>query len=87
MKLNVCVMRRHAPNPHSCGNGGGLEIASKLEQTLAERGLSVPVERIACFGLCLKGPNVRLLPQGRFWHEVKPGDAEEIVAALPPCDS
>lgn len=82
MKLIVCTMQRHAPNPHSCGNGGGIEIASKLEQGIAEAGLCVPLERKACLGMCLKGPNVQTLPEGESWHEVGLGDVEEIVAYL-----
>lgn len=82
MKLIVCTMLRYAPNPHSCGNIGGFEIASKLEQEIAEAGLCVPLERKACLGMCLKGPNVQILPMGDTWHEVKLGDVEEIVVSL-----
>lgn len=82
MKLMVCTLQRHAPNPHSCGNGGGVEIAAQLEREIAESGLLVQVERIACLGMCLKGPNVQLLPEGRNWHAVHLGHVGEIVACL-----
>jgi len=80
MKLIVCTMQRHAPNPHSCGNGGGLALADKLEREIAEHRLPVVLERKACLGMCLKGPNVQLLPEGRNWHEVR--ETGEIVAYL-----
>lgn len=82
MKLIVCTMQRYAPNPHSCGNGGGLEIATKLEQELAEGGLSIPLERIGCLGACLRGPNVQFLPEGKGWHGVGIDDVEAIVAYI-----
>jgi (2Fe-2S) ferredoxin len=79
MKLIVCTMQRHAPNPHSCGNGGALEIVAKLEREITEAGLFVLLERIGCFGACLKGPNVQLLPKGKIWHGVCIESVEEIV--------
>ena len=80
MKLVVCTMQRYAPNPHSCGNSGGLAIAEKLEREIAEGELIVPLERIGCLGACLKGPNVQLLPEGKCWHEVNVDDVEKIAA-------
>ncbi len=82
MKLIVCTLQRHAPNPHSCGNSGSLQIAGALEQALDTAGLPVTLERVACLGLCLKGPNVRLAPEGKVWHAVKLEDVEQIVAHL-----
>lgn len=82
MKLVVCTMQRYAPNPHSCGNGGGLEIAETLEREVSAMELPVAVERIACLGMCQKGPNVQLLPDGKNWHGVSLGNVGEIVAHL-----
>jgi (2Fe-2S) ferredoxin len=75
-------MQRHAPNPHSCGRVGGLDIAAKLERELAEAGLFVPLERMGCLSKCLTGPNVQLLPEGKNWHEVSIDNVEEIVAYI-----
>lgn len=80
MKLIVCTMQRYAPNPHSCGNGGGVALADRLGREIAEHGLSIELERKACLGMCLKGPNVQLQPEGRNWHEVR--ETREIVAYL-----
>jgi (2Fe-2S) ferredoxin len=85
MKLVVCTMQRYAPNPHSCGNSGGLGIAEALEKEVSGEGLPVQVERIACMSMCQKGPNVQLLPEGKNWHGVGLRDVGEIVAHIKRC--
>jgi len=80
MKLLVCTQLRHAPNPHSCGNGGGVEIAARLETALQQAGLDVVVERSTCMSLCVNGPNVRLLPEGKSWQRVDRQKIDEILA-------
>lgn len=54
----------------------GLIIASE------RHGLSdeVQIVKTGCFGLCEKGPIVKVLPEEAFYVEVTPEDAEEIVA-------
>lgn len=44
--------------------------------------MGVVLERIGCLGMCLKGPNVQLQPEGRNWHAVGLQDVEAIVAYL-----
>ncbi len=41
---------------------------------------SVQVVKTGCFGFCEKGPIVKVLPDDSFYVEVKPEDAERIVA-------
>ena len=86
MKLVVCTLQRYAPNPHSCGNSGGLAIAEQLARALAADGLKVAVEQIGCFGLCLQGPNVKLLPAAKCWHGVNQDDVADIVAYVKSVD-
>lgn len=81
-KLIVCINRRHAPNPHSCGNNGGIEIAATLEERLNVQGLDIPVERIACMSMCANGPNVQLQPDGRNWQRVGAAEVDEILQLL-----
>jgi len=86
MKLLACTHIRHAPNPHSCGNGGGLEIVTQLADAVRIAGLDVIVEQTACMGMCVNGPTVRLLPDGKNWHRVdmqKIGEILEFVKQLP----
>ena len=79
MKILVCTQQRHAPNPHSCGNGGGIEIATRLEEAIRQAGLDVVVERSACMSMCVNGPNIRLIPEGKNWHRV---DMQKIDGIL-----
>ena len=69
-----------------CGGTGCRASASKniicrLEDCLRERALEDEVQVIAtgCFGLCEKGPIVKIMPDNTFYVQVKPEDAEEIV--------
>jgi NADP-reducing hydrogenase subunit HndC len=41
---------------------------------------TVQVVRTGCFGFCEQGPIVKVLPEEAFYVQVKPEDAEEIVA-------
>lgn len=81
-KLFVCTQLRHAPNPHSCGNSGSNEIATRLEQAIRQSGLAIEVERTACMSMCVKGPNIRLFPAGKNWHQVDVKAVDEIVVFL-----
>ena len=82
MKLLVCTMQRHAPNPHSCGNSGGIALATGLEEAILEAGLDIIVERTACMSMCANGPNIRLLPQGKTWHRMEVQRLDEVIDTL-----
>jgi NADH:ubiquinone oxidoreductase subunit F (NADH-binding)/(2Fe-2S) ferredoxin/NAD-dependent dihydropyrimidine dehydrogenase PreA subunit len=57
-------------------------IVKNLENVLKEKGLEgdAQVVETGCFGFCEKGPIVKVLPDNTFYTNVKPSDAEEIVA-------
>ena len=57
----------------------GAAIADALETELRQRQLAFPVERIVCLGACDQGPNVRLAPGGRFYHQVTVARITELV--------
>ena len=84
-QLLVCVQQRHAPNPTSCANSGSLALAETLARMLAERQAPVALVRTGCMGMCLKGPNVKLVPQGLVWNGVQASQATEILEAA--CDA
>ncbi len=42
-------------------------------------GEDVQIVKTGCFGLCEKGPIVKVLPEEAFYVNVKPEDAEKIV--------
>ena len=78
----VCVNRRLGPHSVSCAARGSEAIAQALERALAARGTGLCVRRIHCFGRCAEGPNLRLAPGGSFRRGVRPGDVDDIAAAL-----
>ncbi|MCU0366435.1 MAG: NADH-quinone oxidoreductase subunit NuoF [Bacteroidales bacterium] len=57
-------------------------IAESLRREIEEKGLQAEVQVImtGCFGLCGKGPVVRVMPDNAFYVGVKPEDAPVIVA-------
>ncbi len=65
-----------------CEAGRSDEIYKRLLAAAEERGIAddVQVVKTGCFGLCEKGPIVKVLPEEAFYVEVKPDDAENIVA-------
>ncbi|MBS4097102.1 MAG: (2Fe-2S) ferredoxin domain-containing protein [Sulfuricella sp.] len=80
--LRVCVNERFSIDSPSCGARGGKEILRLLREEAARRSLAIGVEPQICFGLCARGPNVRLAPGGRFWHGVKVEDVGGILDDL-----
>ena len=70
----VCVNRRIGKP--ACA---GAAIADALESELRQRQLAIPVERSICLGACEQGPNVRLAPGGRFYHQVGVAGIAELV--------
>jgi len=66
----------------SCGGSDSEAVADALEAGIDSRNLNAKVERIRCLGLCAKGPNVRFVPGGSWFHEVNPEDAVEILNHL-----
>ena len=81
-KVLVCVHQRLTDAQPSCAARGGARIADLLETEIARLGLAVPVERFICFGLCDKGPNVRLAPGGAFYHGVTPDQIAALGQAI-----
>lgn len=67
-----------------CAAKGALDVLAALQH--AAEGLDVAVrpevKRTGCTGLCEKGPTVTVLPEGTVYYDVKPRDAEEVVASL-----
>ena len=64
-----------------CTSSGSLNIISRFEEELKEKGLEkeVQVVRTGCFGLCENGPIVIVYPEGSYYNRVTPDDVSEIV--------
>ncbi len=57
------------------------KIVENLQNAIDSNGLkNVKIIRTGCFGFCEKGPIVKIMPDKTFYVQVKPEDAEEIVA-------
>jgi NADH:ubiquinone oxidoreductase subunit E len=78
-KILVCVNYRANPDQPSCAARGSKELARCLEEELANHEISIKVEHADCLGYCDKGPNLKLSPEGRFFHH---GSKREITAIL-----
>ena len=65
-----------------CEAGKADDIYKRLLNAADAHGISdqVQIVKTGCFGLCEKGPIVKVLPEEAFYVEVKPEDAETIVA-------
>lgn len=66
----------------SCRASESALIAESLKRELEEKGLGNEVQVImtGCFGLCEKGPVVKVMPDNAFYVQVRPEDAAVIVA-------
>lgn len=66
----------------SCRSSESSLIVENLKRELEEKGLAgeVKVMMTGCFGLCEKGPVVKVMPDNTFYVQVKPEDAPVIVA-------
>ena len=78
--LFICVNDRHGERK-SCADGKSAEIKDYLKDQLEKRGWKsrVRVSHSGCLGLCAKGPNVMLYPQGIWFSAVTLADADRIL--------
>lgn len=79
----VCTNDRQGER-ESCGDHNALSLRAQIKQQVVERGLrpKVRVSSAGCLGLCARGPNVMLYPQGIWFARVQPQDVGGIVDAV-----
>ncbi len=65
-----------------CRASASATIVEKLNESLKAHQLTEEAQVVTtgCFGFCEKGPIVKVIPDNTFYTQVKPEDAEEIVA-------
>ena len=65
-----------------CSSSASTRVRESLREELARMGLGdeVEVRRTGCFGFCEQGPIMVVYPDETFYTQVKPSDAERIVA-------
>lgn len=82
--LFICANDRQGAR-RSCADGGqGPAIKARLKDGVAARGWKgrVRVSQSGCLGLCERGPNVMIYPQGIWYHAVTPADTDAILDEL-----
>ena len=80
-KLLICTNFRANPNQPSCAARGSKQVAIALAQQLQEKNVSIEIEEIQCMGYCKLGPNVRLMPNGAYFHAVSHSKFAQIILA------
>ena len=65
-----------------CVSSNSRQIVENLNDAIKAAGMEedVKVLQTGCFGFCEQGPIVKILPDNTFYTQVKPEDANEIVA-------
>ena len=79
----VCVNDRQGARK-SCADGQALAMKDLLKDEVARRGWKprVRVSQCGCLGLCEKGPNIMIYPQGIWFSGVTEKDAPSILDTL-----
>ncbi len=76
----VCDQQKAEGLP-SCGARGGAAVIDALRAEIGRQGLGEAVQVTMCgsLGLCERGPNMVVYPEGTWYSGVQPGDAAELV--------
>jgi (2Fe-2S) ferredoxin len=80
-KILICTNHRANLNNPSCAGRGSQQIRDMLRLALDNIGLKIMIEQSPCMGFCDIGPNLRLVPNGQFFHEVSANKIASIVKA------
>lgn len=78
-KIIACTNYRVNPNNPSCAARGSKAMIAALTQKLALENIPIIVEESLCLGFCQVGPNLRLVPNGAFFHEVSDKELSLII--------
>ncbi|NJD18339.1 MAG: methyltransferase domain-containing protein [Gemmatimonadetes bacterium] len=80
LHVYACDQKKAEGVPSCSANGSALTIEA-LRRELAGQGLAAEVQVTTCgsLGLCTRGPNLVLYPEGVWYSGVHPGDVAEIV--------
>ncbi len=77
----LCTQEKPDPKAPSCTNRGSKEVLDALRAELAKNGLDdeVQVTSSGSLGLCTRGPNMVVYPEGVWYSGVQKTDVPEIV--------
>lgn len=76
----ICDQKKPEGAP-SCTANGSAEVIEAFRRELAAQGLGDAVQVTTCgsLGLCDRGPNLVVYPEGAWYSRVRPEDVPEIV--------
>lgn len=80
----ICTNDRHGAR-QSCADGGANpELKNRLKEQVEARGWKgkVRISTCGCMGLCAKGPNVMIYPQGLWFSGVTLDDTDQILETV-----
>ena len=77
----LCTQEKPDPKAPSCTNRGGKEVLEALRAELGKTGLAdeIHVTSSGSLGLCERGPNMVVYPEGVWYSGVQKTDVPEIV--------
>lgn len=79
----ICTNDRHGARK-SCADGEAVALRDDLKKQVEQRGWKprVRVSQSGCLGLCEKGPNVMIYPQGIWFGGATRADAGRILETI-----
>ena len=80
-KILVCTNFRANPNHPSCAARGSKQLLTELTIQIQQNSLAINIEESLCLGFCQVGPNVRLVPNGPFFHAVSTEKLDDLIEA------
>ena len=80
-KILVCTNYRANLNNPSCAARGSQLVLATLKQELINNNIVIEIEESPCMGYCNVGPNLRLAPNGEFFHGVSAIDLAKLIQA------
>lgn len=80
----ILVCEKTRDHGKSCCGHAGQELVSLLKDAVKERQLktNVRVTRTGCLDTCAQGPNIIVMPEGRWYKNVQPSDINQILEEL-----
>lgn len=80
LHLYVCDQKKAEGAP-SCNANGSALVIDAFRREIARQGLAADVQVTTCgsLGLCTRGPNMVVYPDGVWYSGLRPADVEEIV--------
>jgi (2Fe-2S) ferredoxin len=76
-KLKIC-------RKGSCCKRGSLQVIKAMEAAIVKHSLEdqITIETTGCMDRCKKGPNIKAVPEGKWYDRVQPSDAEDMIKKM-----